>query len=133
MTNAIVIKSSNRTIELTKKFANAAKNYGTVEYRELQEVRKDYPNYKIVTRTVSKKADSYKGLTLDYMEKYLQKRENKDLLVAFYAKCGKDENGKKVELATSEPYGKIKKWFLENNAEIADFNAKKDEILKKVS
>ena len=133
MTNAIVIKSSNRTIELTKKFANAAKNYGTVEYRELQEVRKDYPNYKIVTRTVAKKSDSYKGLTLDYMEKYLQKRENKDLLVAFYSKCGKDENGKKVELAPVEPYGKIKKWFLDNNAEIADFNEKKKDILKKVS
>ena len=59
--------------------------------------------------------------------------ENKDLLVAFYAKCGKDENGKKVELAPVEPYGKIKKWFLDNNAEIADFNEKKKDILKKVS
>lgn len=46
MTNSLTINERNKTIEMTKKFANAAKRYGSNEYRDLQNARKDYPTYK---------------------------------------------------------------------------------------
>lgn len=125
MTN-IKINEANRTIEVTKAFAKEASKYGTMEYRELQEVRRDYPNFKVVTRSTVKNKDGFKGLTFDYMEKYIKKhreieianketgeKSKRDLLVEFYEKCGKDANGKKVDFSKTESYGTIKKWFLE--------------------
>lgn len=125
MTN-IRINETKRTIEVTKTFAKEASKYGTMEYRELQEVRRDYPNFKVVTRSAGKNKDGFKGLTLDYMETYIKEHreievkneetdevEKKDVLVEFYEKCGKDANGKKVDFSKTESYGTIKKWFLE--------------------
>ena len=124
MTNIRII-GKNRTIEVTKTFAKEASKYGTREYRELQEVRKDYPNFKVITRSVGKNKDGFKGLTFNYMEKYIKENREievedgkkevvkKDVLVEFYGKCGKDENGKKVDFLKADSYGEIKKWFLE--------------------
>ena len=36
MTNVITINDRKRTIELTKAFANKAKKFGTMEYKDLQ-------------------------------------------------------------------------------------------------
>lgn len=125
MTN-IRINETKRTIEVTKAFAKEASKYGTMEYRELQEVRRDYPNFKVVTRSAGKNKDGFKGLTLEYMETYIKEHreievkneetdevEKKDVLVEFYGYCGKDEKGNKVDFSKTAPYGKIKKWFLE--------------------
>lgn len=125
MTN-IRINETKRVIEVTKAFAKEASKYGTMEYRELQEVRRDYPNFKVVTRSAGKNKDGFKGLTLDYMETYIKKhseieieneetgeKSKRDLLVEFYGYCGKDEKGNKVDFSKTAPYGKIKKWFLE--------------------
>ena len=57
MTNNITINSKNNTIEITKKFAAAAKRFGTPEYEDLQSVRRDYPKYRIEVKTTTKKAD----------------------------------------------------------------------------
>ena len=125
MTN-IRINETKRVIEVTKAFAKEASKYGTMEYRELQEVRRDYPNFKVVTRSAGKNKDGFKGLTLDYMETYIKKhreieieneetgkKSKRDLLVEFYGYCGKDKKGNKVDFSKTAPYGKIKKWFLE--------------------
>lgn len=98
MMNELTINDKNRTIEMTKKFANAAKKFGSREYKELQEARRDYPNYKVVTRSAKKKKDSFKGLTFDYMENYIKTHEKENILNEFYQLCGKDETGKKLEL-----------------------------------
>ena len=39
---------NNKTIELTKTEMNAAMTYGTEEYRALQEMRRDYPGFRVV-------------------------------------------------------------------------------------
>ena len=80
MTTEIRINDNNRTIELTKKFATAASRYGTREYEELQDARRAYPKYKVVTKKASKKKDSFKGLTYDYMKEYIKNHDN-------YLKC----------------------------------------------
>lgn len=118
MTNAIVINDKNRTIVITKKFAAAAKRYGTDEYKSLQEVRHDYPNYRVEVKTVNKRSDSFKGLTYAYMESYIRKHDNEDMLKEFFVLCGKTEDGEAQELTPAASYGEIKKWFLTLHEEL---------------
>ena len=65
----ITINTKNATIELTKTFSKNAAKYGSPAYMELQNARKDYPSFRVVT--VAKKAakPEYKGLTFEYMKK----------------------------------------------------------------
>ena len=100
MTNSIVINDKSRTIEITKKFAAAAKNFGSQEYEDLQRARSHYPNYYVKVRSAARKADHFKGLTFDYMEKYI-KKHNMELLKTFYVLCGKTEEGKKQDFAAA--------------------------------
>ena len=131
MTNSLTINERNRTIEMTKKFANASKRFGSCEYKDLQAIRKDYPTYKIVTRSTKRKKDSFKGLTFDYMENYIKthEKENTAILIDFYKLCGKDETGNKLELEEAECYGKIKKWFLNQYPIFENYRKNIDKIL----
>ena len=52
------INSRTQVIEMTKKFAKAAARFGSEEYNQLQQARRDYPNFKVVT--VSRKAPTQK-------------------------------------------------------------------------
>ena len=106
--NAVHINRSNRTIEVTKSFEKAASRFGTDEYQAMQQVRKDYPNFAIVVKTVRTKAERFKGLTYDFMEKYI-KAHNADLLSEFYTLTGKDSND---DFAVSASYGEVRQWFL---------------------
>ena len=46
----IAINNKNHTIELpSKKYAAAASKFGTEEYKTLQQVRRDYPTYRVTT------------------------------------------------------------------------------------
>ena len=84
------INEKKMAIEMTKKFAAAARKFGTQQYRDLQEARRDYPNFKVVTvtRKATGNQDTYKGLTYKFMEDYPHQKEllfpdNKcDLIVA---------------------------------------------------
>ena len=98
MTNSIVINDKSRTIEITKKFAAAAKIFGSQEYEDLQRARSHYPNYYVKVRSAARKADHFKGLTFDYMEGYI-KKHNMELLKNFYILSGKTEEGKKFSAA----------------------------------
>lgn len=66
-----------RTIVLTKKEMTAASRYGSDAYKALQEARRDYPGYEviIVTRTVKTQRETYKGLTYEYMERYIKSHD----------------------------------------------------------
>ena len=52
------INQKNRAIEMSKKFAKAASVFGSREYKQLQEVRRDYPDFSVVT--VSRKTTGKK-------------------------------------------------------------------------
>lgn len=110
----IKINETKKVIEITKSFEKKARMYGTKEYDDLQIVRRDYPNFKVITKAARRNTDGFKGLTFEYMEKYIKEHsEEKDLLAEFYKKCGRNENGENIDFFKGEPYGKIKKWFLE--------------------
>ena len=132
MTNSIVINDKNRTIEITKKFAAVAKHYNTTEYDALQAVRKDYPNYRVQIKTVTKKADHFKGLSFDFMEQYI-KNHKEELLSDFFILSGKNEKGEEQEFAAAATYGEIKKWFLKQFPELNIKRKTIDEILGKTA
>lgn len=111
MTNMTINTKSN-TIEMSKKFAKAASRYGTPEYKDLQAARADYPTYKIVTKTVSKKKDSFKGLTYEYMESYIKTHDNANEMMSKYNFLRAASESKDDEFAEAVSYGTIKKWFL---------------------
>lgn len=71
----IIIKERSKTLEITKKFAAAASRFGSDEYMELKAARSEFPTFKVVTKTTSRKSkDSFKGLTYDFMENYIKSR-----------------------------------------------------------
>ena len=116
---SLTICSRNHTIEMpTKKYATAASKFGTAEYNELQAARRDYPNYKVVTRKVSKKSDNLKGLTYEVMEKYIESHDNENKAIK---KQYDFLRGKADGSVCSASYGEIKKWFLSTFKEFGKF------------
>lgn len=135
MTNSLTINERNKTIEMTKKFANAAKRYGSNEYRDLQNARKDYPTYKVVTRSAKRRNDTFKCLTFPYMEKYI-KSHGEENLIEFYTLCGRDAQGNKIMLDRNKmiehaSYIEVKEWFLKTYPEIKQYQENIKNILNK--
>ena len=132
MTNVITINDRNRTIELTKVFANKAKKFGTMEYKDLQIVRNDYPEYKVVIKSTSRRKSGFKGLTYEYMEKYIKDHKS-ELLEDFYTLRGRDANGEKIEdsFDNNASYGEVKEWFLNEFPAIKDYLERINKILGK--
>ena len=130
----MTINAKNRTIEMTKKFATAAAKFGTDEYKQLQEARRDYPTFKVVTVTRKAAKSAFKGLTFKYMEKYIAAHDNEDKsIMAEYKKLRaqfdeEDDENIKV-LAESASYMEIKDWFLKKFPEIKKFHEDRAKIL----
>ena len=100
----------NKTIEMpTKKYAASAAKYGTDEYIEVQNARRDYPNYRVVRRNRKiERKDTLKGLTYEVMEKYIENHDNDGNIKNHYDFL----RGRTEEMPYSATYGEIKKWFL---------------------
>ena len=121
------IDHENKKIRLPKAFAKASGKYGSEEYKLLMKMKKDVPNYEVIVEATRKQAkDNYKGLTYDYMERYISTKDNKDELMEKYNKLrgigtGHDEIIKKA------PYSKVKKWFLTTFPEIDEYKQERKE------
>lgn len=126
------INNVKKTIEMSKKFANAAAKYGTEEYISLQEVRRDYPNYKVVTvsRKTSAQKETYKGLTFSYMEKYITAHDDdeKSIMDEYLMLRGLSEEAQEC-LAEPCSYLEMREWFLKKFPAIADFHKKREAAL----
>lgn len=127
------INERKMVIEVSKKFYAAACKYGTEEYKNLQEVRRDYPNFKVVTitRKVTTQKDTYKGLTYTYMETYIKAHDdnNKTIMAEYEMLRG---ISKEAQDALAEPcsYNEMKNWFLKKYPAIADFHKMREDLLK---
>ena len=97
-------------------------NANSEEYRDLTEVMKRHPDYKVLRRNIKKnpKKETYAGLTYQYMRAYIithsfpearerELAEFEDKI--FISKCH----------AQGLRYPTIKKWFLEKFPEVAEF------------
>lgn len=132
MTN-ITINAKKNAIEITKKFARAASKFGSDEYKALQEVRRDYPNFTVVvvsSKSGSKK-NSYKGLTYDYMKKYIASHddEKNSIMNEFLDLRGKSEEAKEA-CAESLTYLEIRDWFLDKFPAIRKFHEERAKLLE---
>jgi hypothetical protein len=128
----MTINYTSMTIEMTKAESKAAGKFGTDAYKDLIAALQQFPNYKIlvVTRAATKKSSDYKGLTYDYMEKYIQAHDNeeKSIMAKYMDLRGESEEAKDA-LADSCSYKEIKKWFLEQFPAIKQFHEKRSEML----
>lgn len=129
----ITINTQKRTIEMNKTFATAASKFGTDEYAQLQEARRDYPTFKVVTVTRKAAKSAFKGLTFKYMEKYIAAHDNEDKSIMAEYKMLRaefDEEDENVKmLADSASYKEIKDWFLKKFPEIKKFHEDRAKIL----
>lgn len=111
-------KNSNYTINfesqeiiITKKFGKAASRMGSPEFKIMQQLRKEFEGFSFLYKTIEKKQNkqSYKGLTIDEMKRFLSTRKQPEqekfekVLAVYENKQGK--------------YASIKKWFLNNYKE----------------
>lgn len=129
----ITINTQKRTIEMNKTFATAAAKFGTDEYKQLQEARRDYPTFKVVTIARKAAKPAFKGLTFKYMEKYIAAHDNEDKSIMAEYKMLRAEFDKEDEsvkmLADSASYKEIKDWFLKKFPEIKKFHEDRAKIL----
>lgn len=123
MTNTLKINRNNNTIVMDRAFAKASEIVGSAEYNMLQTARRDYPTFTVVQRTIKRNPNKecYKGLTYEYMEKYIishcaeKLTEYKELRI--------------ISECHSVRYPKIKEWFLEEFPEVAKYGVKIENTL----
>ncbi len=127
MTNTLKINYTNHTIIMDRTFAKLAQDTRSDEYALLQEVRKDYPNYTVVQRSIRKNKEKkvYAGLTYDYMEGYIMRHGTEEKRLANLRKFAELR-----EIAECQGrryrYPVIKSWFLDQYPEIVRFGLEED-------
>ena len=126
------INYKNQTIEMSKKFAKATEKFGSEEYKQLQEARRDNPGFKVVTvsRKASSQKESYKGLTYSYMENYIKTHDDdkKSIMSEYEMLRGMSAAAQEV-LAEPCSYIEMKAWFMKKFPAIAEFHKKREMLL----
>ena len=117
MKNDLRIDFTKKEIIMSRQFEKCASIAGSEEYRRLQAVRMDYPNFSVVRRSIKKAPtkETYAGLTYTYMENYIAKHDNSEERRKVYDELRLIGSCHKVSYPT------IKKWFLETYPEIVEF------------
>ena len=126
------INEKKFAIEITKTYAQKANRVGSPEYYELLEVRRNFPNFKVVVKQAKSK-DSFKGLTYDYMKKYILAHDDKEgsNMAVFNELRGNGEEAEEAK-ADSLSYGEIKMWFLDTYPEVKKFHQSREERIKAI-
>ena len=129
----LTVNAAARTIEMTsKKFATAAAKFGTDEYKALQEVRRDYPGFKVAVVAARKAPkSSYKGLTYEYMENYILSHDDeKNSAMKEYMGLRALTDEAEEACAESVNYQEIKTWFLDKYPAIAAFHETRAKLVE---
>ena len=126
----IIINNKARTIEINKTFAALASRFGTQEYKDLKEVRNDYPSFKVVITAKKTARPKFKGLTYEYMEMYIIKHDDADkTIMAEYKTLRAQTEEAEEALAVSASYTEIKNWFFEKYPAVAQFHKTRDQLI----
>jgi len=121
------IDHENKKIRLPKAFAKASGKYGSEEYKLLMKMKKDVPNYEVIVETTRKQPrDNYKGLTYDYMERYIKTKANSEELMEEYFELRGIGTGYD-EIIRKASYVQVKKWFLAKFPEINEYKQERKE------
>ena len=131
----ITVSARTHSLVLTKSFAAKAARFGSDEYDALMLAREQNPGYatKVITRKTTKSdKPSYKGLTYEYMEKYILAHDDEDqtTMNEYMALRGMTDEAEDA-LADSFTYQEMKEWFLDKFPAIANFHQKREALLAK--
>ena len=121
----------NKTIVLSNSEAKKAGKPNSELYAQLAKLRADFPNFTIVIKPAPKRKESLKGLTYDYMEKYIESHADAEKNMADFEVLRASNTDD--ELLSPAHYGKIKKWFLSTYPEVKAYQTKIENIINKVS
>lgn len=121
---AIRVNYAERKIVLSSAFVKKAFVPGTVEYEQLQAVRRDHPDFALVTRKfkANTKQERYRGLSYEFMRDYIKSHEADPKLVLHELE---EQIGISKCHSLNKRYPSIKAWFLERYPEIARFGMPK--------
>ena len=127
----LILNTKNHTIEMNKAFEKASCIIGSEEYNQLQQARRDYPTYKVVTVTRQSKSTSYKGLDFAFMEMYIEKHddEEKNIMASCKMLRAQGEEFEDTDIK-SESFLTIRAWFLEQYPEVTTYYEKSKETMK---
>ena len=111
-----------KKIEINRMFEKECQNPRSDEYRILQDVRKDYPDFLVESRTIKRnpQKETYPGLDYDFMRYYITITSSPENEIAALA-----EFEHLIMLSQhqskSRRYPIIKKWFLATYPEFKEF------------
>ena len=105
--NGYKIVFATNTVVMNYKFAAAAAEYGTKEYKIMKGIRRDFPgmNEIIVSGREQKSPRTNTRLTYENMKKYISAHENADELLEVF------ETVKAASAALASPYKYVADWF----------------------
>ena len=120
MTNYLKVDEKNSRLIKDKTFDKKSRIVGSREYYMLQQAKRDYPSFTVITKSIKKNdtKTTYSGLTYKYMKDYIirfgtdktaEVKELEDMI--FLSQCHKK----------SLRYATIKKWFLDKYPEVKEF------------
>lgn len=132
----IIINTRKNAIEITKAFNKKASIFGSEEYKMLKEAKADFPTYRVVVKTPSKRTLENR-ITMNDIICYVKKTSGEDSkeMKTLQELRGKSlkEAGDIFEIEETANYTDIKKWFFATYSELAEKTEKRqkriDEIL----
>lgn len=95
------------TLTLNYKFAAAANDYGSPEYKRLKAILEDFPDIAVVVEAGRKITTTRKNkrLTYENMEDYMEQFENSKELIQMFRKV------RKMSRSLASPYKYVSDWF----------------------
>lgn len=116
-----------KVIEMSKSEANKAGVPTSNEFKTLQELRAAFPTYEVEIIQKTKARDTMRGLTENYMRRYIEKHDNEEgtIMSEFKTLCGEDG-----DLSKKASYGELKQWFLSHFPNVEEMFKEKDRIMK---
>ena len=129
MKNTLKLSHAKREIVMDATFARNAENTMSPEYAHLQQVRKDYPAYTVVRRTIKRNAnkESYKGLTYEFMETYIMSHGTSETRIANLREFNEMRLIAECH-SKAFRYPVIKAWFLDMYPEVKNFGKKVESV-----
>ena len=101
MTN-ITINYKKHTIEISKSFEKKASIYGTDEYKQLCDARREFPSFRLIIKAPKSK-NIFKDMDFDFMKNYISNHDETSEIMREFNKL----------MERTLPLGEIKQWFFE--------------------
>lgn len=100
-TNGYKVDFAAKVLTITKRFGKAAGVLGTPEFEVMQQLRKEYVDYKVQYKTIERNENkqTYKHLTIDEMKRFLSTREDSQFALAQFARVENVVGNKKGKYA----------------------------------